>query len=569
MPRDFTWQLKQPDTQIVQHLSQELGASTTLAKILVNRKITTKEQAGQFLNTHVSHVHDPYLLQDMDRAVERLYRAIQNQEKICVYGDYDVDGAVSTSLLIHFFRDLNIPLDYYIPHRLFEGYSLNANALKTLAGRGIKLIITVDNGIMAHAEVGMAQKMGMDVIVTDHHQVGDALPEAVAVVNPQRKDCAYPFKGICGAGVAFKLIIALRKKLRDAGFFKNREEPNLKNALDLLSIATVCDMVPLKDENRYFVKEGLKLLPHTQKPGLRALMEVCALKNKVTPSDLGFRIGPRINACGRLEDAALGVNLLTAEHFEQGLSSAKILNDLNIERRSIELGIVKDAIQKIASEIDLTNTLGLVLFQADWHMGVVGIVASRVVEEFGRPVFVLTEAEEGIVKGSGRSVSQVNLIQALRDSSQYLIKFGGHEAAAGVTLKKSNLQDFTHAFDDAVKKQMSFSDLARVISADDTLSMQDINKKLLDELEQLEPHGMGNPRPVFVSANLQVVSKRVVGRDHLKLTLGDGHHHVDAIAFGKASAMDGLGDQVGVLYQVEYNIFNDIKRIQMIVKEFV
>ena len=294
----FSWKIREADQMLISTLSRELGVSEITARVLVNRKITSLEVAQNFLNAQATHVHNPFLLKDMDVAVDRLIHAIFNRERICIYGDYDVDGATATSLLIWFFRDIGFEAQFYIPNRLSEGYSLNYKALEKLAEKKVDLIITVDNGIMAHAEAQFARKLGMDLIITDHHQVADSLPEAVAVVNPQRKDCVYPFKGICGAGVAFKLVMALRQKLRDRGFFEKSREPNIKKYLDLLSVATVCDVMPLVDENRYFVIEGLKVLATTDRPGLRALLKICECNQNPSDVDLGFRLGSRINACG-------------------------------------------------------------------------------------------------------------------------------------------------------------------------------------------------------------------------------------------------------------------------------
>lgn len=568
--KPISWQQRSCDQDQVKKLSQELDISPTFSRILINRNITSSEQARLFLESPLSRVHSPFLLKDMDKAVERILKAIQNKEKIVVYGDYDVDGAVSTSLLYLFFKEIQYPIDYYIPHRMTEGYSLNVKAIEKLSQQGAQLLITVDNGIMAHQEVQAANDIGLDVVITDHHQVGDELPAAVAVVNPQRKDCSYPFKGICGAGVAFKLLMALRQKLREQNYFKEIKEPNLKHSLDLLAVATVCDVVPLVDENRYFVREGLKYLEHTQKLGLRALLHVSdSLGRPLQASDLGFRLGPRINACGRLDQASLGVQLLVSEDQQEAGRLAKQLDDLNKERREIELEIVNESLEQISQEILEQEQMGYVLYHPEWHEGVVGIVASRVVDRFKRPTFVLTKTNEGLVKGSGRSTVGVSLIQALRDCEDILLKFGGHEAAAGVTLTEENLEAFKLRFTKAVTDQVQPGQWQDQIYVDDVLSVDEIDDRLFEELSRLEPYGMGNARPVFATKRIPIQSKKLVGGQHVKLSLKHAGSSLDAIAFRKLEDFESLNEGTGAIFGLEQNFFNNRVRPQMVIREFL
>lgn len=561
--------LTQHDPDQINELVTALGISPITAKILINRKITSVAQAQNFLNANVGHIHDPWSFTDMDRAIGRTMHALQNHESICIYGDYDVDGAISTSLCVLFFREIGYPVEFYIPNRLSEGYSLNDKAMDDLAARGIKLIITVDNGITAHTSIEHAKSKNMDVIVTDHHKVARTIPPAFAVINPQREDCAYPFKGICGAGVAYKFLLALRQKLREAGHFKNRVEPNLKGHLDLLAIATVADMVPLKDENRYFVKEGLKHLAKTTKPGLKALLKVSGSKNTLTSYDLGFRLGPRINACGRLKDASLGVRMLTSQNEAEALELATCLDKLNSERRNIESDIAEAAHAKILKTFSADHDAGLVVYDPDWHLGVVGIVASRLVEKINRPVFVLCQTEDGKIKGSGRSVPGVNLVVALQECQDLFVAFGGHEAAAGVTLMPENRDAFVSRFNEAVKKQREPKNFTKTVRVDAELSMNDINFELLNEMERLEPFGMANAKPVFLSRKLDLKYKRIVGETHLKLSLGDNNRIFDAIAFGMAGEFDHLKGAINLLYGLEINDFNNKQSIQMVVKDFL
>ncbi|OVE81632.1 single-stranded-DNA-specific exonuclease RecJ [bacterium K02(2017)] len=566
----MSYSIKENDQQVIENLCSEFKLSPVLAKILVNRKLIKPEQVRQFLNADVSHIHSPFLLKDMDKAVERLVVAVQENQKICIYGDYDVDGAMSTTLLVSFFEELKIQVSYYIPNRLREGYSLNIDALKKIKADKNDIVITVDNGIMAHDPIRWAHENNLDVIVTDHHQVGKDLPVALAIVNPQRKDCDYPFKGICGAGVAFKLMMGLRQRLRELDYFKKMKEPNLKSYFDLLAVATVCDVVPLIDENRYFVTEGLKRLQHTKRVGLKALKMVCEVgQREITAGDLGFKLGPRINACGRLEDASLGVSMLLATNEETAFEKAKMLDHLNTERREMELNIVKEAKEQIESKLLHKTQLGLVIADQNWHEGVVGIVASRIVDTYKRPTIVLSLKEDKTLKGSGRSVSKVSLITALKECESLLEKYGGHEAAAGMSLKLENLEAFKTAFDVAVKKQMQFEDIKDLILVDDVLKDSEINQLLMDELKKLEPHGMGNAKPVFALSKSRVKTKRLVGQKHLKLQVELPHQVIDAIAFNQGEQADEIGNQVDLVFGLETNYFRDRANLQLVVKKII
>lgn len=563
------WRLKLGDDALAEALSRELGVSPTVARILVNRKIATPEAARHFLNADMSHVHDPFLMKDMDNAANRVASAVLSDEKIVIYGDYDVDGAVATSMLVLYFKEIGANADFYIPNRLTEGYSLNKTALEKLAREGAKLIVTVDNGIMAIKEASYAKTLGLDLVITDHHKVGAVLPEASAVVDPQRADCVYPFKGICGAGVAFKLMAATRTKLRERDYFANRLEPNLKRYFDLLCIPTVCDVVPLVDENRFFVKEGLKHLSRTARAGLKALLKVCRLEGKdISAYDLGFKLGPRINACGRLVDASLGVRLLTSDSEAEALPIAMELNHLNQERRDIEKTITEEAFARIEKDVDLESILGLAVYEASWHVGVVGIVASRLVDKLNRPVFVLARAESGLVKGSGRSVPGVNLVAALNECADCLTVYGGHEAAAGVTLEEAKIPEFARRFDEAVKKQLSPTELVKTTWVDAEVKLSEIDGSLIEELGCLEPFGMGNAKPLFAAQGLKVAAKRIVGNHHLKLKIAGDATAFDAIAFNKSDAYEGLAERTGLLFGVEMNEFNGTETIQLVVKDF-
>lgn len=563
------WRRHDISSERVSALQKELNISKILAQILVNRKNDSVELAQRFLNVDLSYLHDPFLMQDMKKCCDRLVQSIYAQQKICIYGDYDVDGSVATALLLLFLKELGCEASFYIPCRQKEGYSLNATALKKLKESGVDLIVTVDNGTMAHSAVDYANQIGLDVIITDHHKVGETLPQAYAVVNPQRHDCAYPFKGLCGAGVAFKLLMALRQTLRHEGYFQNRVEPHLKSYFDLVCLSTICDVVPLIDENRLFVKEGLKALQHTTRLGLRALKAVCAIdRSEVTVSDVGFKMGPRLNAAGRLDDASHGVRLLISQNIHEAKGYAEELDRLNSERREIESQILDEAMSMVSAKTELPR--GLVVFSPDWHVGVVGIVASRLVEKWHRPVFVLCQTESGEVKGSGRSYGNVNLVKALEACAPLLSKYGGHEAAAGVTLELCNLELFQKQFAEAVELIWPQGLVSgRDLCVDAILNGDEMNCSLMDDLEKLAPFGMGNPSPLFLAEDLSVVSKNIVAEKHLKLKLRGNSNLVDAIAFQKAGEFSLITDKVSPFFHLERHHFRGQDSLQLVVREFL
>lgn len=568
--KSVKWSVKDTSQELLVLLQKELNISEAFARVLINRRLDSPEKIKKFLHSDISQMHSPYLLKDMKTAVERIFTAIQNNEKICIYGDYDVDGTVATSILLLFFQEIGVNCTYYIPNRLNEGYSLNNTALDFLKSQHTQLIITVDNGITAHQQVEYANSLGIDVIITDHHQVEHSLPKAFAVVNPQRPDCNYPFKGICGAGVAFKMVLALRQFLRERNFFTaEKKEPNVKQFLDLLCIATVCDVVPLVDENRYFVKEGLKQINHSQRTGLAHLIKVSDIRFPVNTADIGFRIGPRLNACGRLEDPSLGVTLLTSSDQTQCFELAQLLDQLNQERQTIEKEIVEEAIQLYENTPLFQNRLGVVLYNPDWHVGVVGIVASRLVEKYNKPFFVLCQNSQNAVKGSGRSVGNISLIKALKECQDLCLNFGGHEAAAGVTLSEKYIEDFASRFDNVIKEQNKNFTTERHTIIDDTLNAKDITHDLVENLELLEPHGMGNAKPLFASQNLVVLQKRIIGKHHVKLTVQAEEQTFDMIAFKKAEEFDQIPAKIDAIFGIEFNEFQNKKSIQMVLKEFL
>ncbi|MDO8518726.1 MAG: single-stranded-DNA-specific exonuclease RecJ [Deltaproteobacteria bacterium] len=558
------WELKSPSPEIAKKLVDELRISSLLARLLINRELLDPDQAGRFLFHTLKDLPNPFLLKDMDRAVERILRAMKAKEKIVVYGDYDVDGTTGTSLLLLFFREIGYPVHFYIPNRMSEGYSLNLQAVHKLREQGFAVMITVDNGIAAVKEVEAAQKIGLDVIVTDHHVVPDPLPPGYAVINPLRADSEYPAREICGTGVAFNLVMALRNRLRETGWFSNRPEPNLKKYLDLVALATVADVVPLKGVNRILVRHGLEQITDTAWPGLKALIQVAGIKNEVTAMHLGFYLGPRVNACGRLYDASTGVKLLTSESSSEAASLASELNSANEERKKVEKDILAEALAMLKT--DTGSRMSHVFFRENWHPGVIGIVASRIADKAARPVFLLGTDGENL-KGSGRSYGGLHLVDALKECAPFLVKFGGHKAAAGVTLKKEMLGLFQDAFEAAVARKLLPEACVRRMKIDAEIGLDEITEAFYQELKLLEPFGEGNPEPLFCLKNIEGRGARIVGEKHLKFTACDNGTRVGAIAFGLSERLAQISKPVDLACSLQKDSFQGVQNLVLHIRD--
>ncbi len=542
---------------------KELGISPLLARILCNRGISNLEEARHFLSPALSDLPNPFLMQDMDRAVARIIQAIQRHEPIAIFGDYDVDGTTATALLFLFLKSLGAIADFVIPHRLQEGYGLNIEALKKLHQQNIKLLITADCGVSNQEEVQWAQEHGIDVVVTDHHEPPEILPPAQAILNPKRKDCGYPFKGLAGVGVAYNLIIALRSSLREEGFFANRPEPNLKGYLDLVALGTVSDVVPLTGVNRILVKFGLAQLTQSSRPGILSLEEVADLgPMPIDATAVNFRLAPRINAAGRLAEARDAVRLFIATDKSEADSIARNLNHLNSARQSIEEKILAEAREMIASAEKAKDSRSFVLASPNWHPGVIGIVASRIVEEFHRPT-ILIALQEKKGKGSGRSIPSFSLYQGLKQCERWLEGFGGHDQAAGLVIHPEKIAGFSKAFEDLVQKQLAEEDFIPRLQVDAWTRLDQINEDFLSELEILSPFGMDNPEPILAVENLIVMESKLVGNGHLRLRIKDGNRIRDAIGFRMGSLHPLTGDHVNLAFSPQINIYQGRKLLQL------
>src|SRR5713101_1609752 len=515
-------------------LAAELGLLPAVGRALWARGVRDAEAAHRFLTPKLEQLPDPFGLKGIETAVARLQRALEARETICVYGDYDVDGVTSTALLVRVLRKLascapaggpSARIEYYVPNRVLEGYGLNLQALRKLAARGTRLLVSADCGVTAVAEIDAAAQLGLDVVVIDHHtsaQTAEALPRAVAILNPHQPGCAFPGRELAAVGVAFHLLLALRRRLREAGWFAGRTEPNLREQLDLVALGTIADVVPLTGPNRVLVHFGLRELARGARPGVLALKSVAQIAGEVSCGDVGFKLGPRLNAAGRLSDASVGVRLLLSEDLAEARELAEQLDRANAERQHLQARIADEAVRKAQ---ELGDRRALVVSSPGWHVGVVGIVASRLVERFHRPALVLCEDEGGTAKGSGRSIEGFHLYDALARCAAHLTRFGGHRHAAGVTLPTSAVLKLADALETVARERLLPEQLEPRLRIDSTLRPEEIGRGLAEQLRRLAPFGAGNPEPVFACEPLEALEVRTLpdrragGPGHLKLRL--------------------------------------------------
>ncbi len=554
------WQLAEYEESKSEQIAKECGISPLLAKLLLIRGIDTAERANAFLQVNTDQFHDPYLLDGMDLAVTRIRQAIEHKEPICIYGDYDADGVSSTTLMIHVMRQLGAAFDYYIPNRFTEGYGLNQEAIAQIQARGFKLIITVDTGISAVQQVEYAKQLGIDVIVTDHHEPPEIIPDAYAVINPKKPGCKYPFDMLAGVGVAFKLAHALLG------------EPPMHLA-DIAAIGTIADLVPLVDENRILATYGLERLNHTRHIGLKALIRVCGLDEKeLTAGHVGFAIAPRINAGGRLETAEAAVKLLIETDYTQAEQYAKTLDQLNQERQELVQTITEEAEEMVRTLYPPDQHRVLVLAKEGWNPGVVGIVASRLVEKFYRPTIVLCiDPDKGTAKGSARSIAGFDLYEALTACKELLPHYGGHTMAAGMTLPVENLEPFREKFHQYAKQTLTEENLIPLARVDITMPVDEIRLETIEEFARLAPFGMGNPTPIVLLENVELSSMRKIGRDdsHIKCAIAANGCSVDSIGFSMAHICDGItpAAKAHVIGELSVNEWNGSRKPQFVLKD--
>lgn len=558
MLHDKLWVYNEISDGSALKLSKDSGISFLMAKVFLSRGIDDIGYINEFLNPSLENLLDPFLMKDMEKAVNRIIKAVNGGERITVYGDYDVDGITSTSILMNFLKSLGADVDFFIPDRINEGYGLSVEAIDKLLKESPSLIITVDCGITSIEEVEYINKNNIDIIITDHHKCMEEIPGAYAVVNPKRSDCSYPFKELAGVGVAYKLVHALCISMKTGDLHREY--------LDLVAVGTVADVVSLTGENRIIVKYGLERIKQSANLGVLTLLECCGLMEKPINSwTISFILAPRINAAGRIGDAGKAVTLFGTESRKEATDIITGLNDQNRFRQETELVILNEVIQKIDEQVDLEKDRVIIVSGEEWHHGIIGIVASKVTERYYRPCILLSH-ENGVCKGSGRSVESFNLFKALNHCSGLLENFGGHELAAGLSLRYENLDKFKEMMNSYARLVLSEQDLIPRIKIDTKIDIKELNIKDIRELEKLAPFGAGNPGPVFCIDGLRIDDIRTVGENkHLKLRLGEGNLYTDAIGFGMGSLINcyGATDMVDAAFTPEINTWNSIDRIQM------
>ena len=556
------WRERQADVDAVEGLLLS-GVPALLARLLANRGICDPQEASAYLTPTLSTLHDPMLLSGMGKSVDRLCLALSRGERVCIHGDYDVDGVSSTALLIAFFRAVGLDCFSYIPKRLSEGYGLSAQGVDAAAKGGATLLVTVDCGITSVAEAVICRESGIDLIITDHHAPSEQIPDAYAIINPLQAGCLFPFKSLAGVGVAFHLVIALRGRLRAQGLLP-AAEPDIREYLDLVALGTVADVVPLLGANRVLVSYGLRQLSASPRVGVQALKEVSGVSGQVGCGTVGFRLAPRINAAGRLEDAGLGLELLLTSDGAAAKTIALALDDSNTRRQSLERSTLEQA-RGMLAEGACRGRKSIVLGSRLWHPGVIGIVASRIAELFHRPV-ILFALENGEGKGSGRSIAHFHLLDAIRSCADHLLRFGGHSHAAGISIAETELERFALSFDQVAAGVLDADALIPAMLYDLELSAAQIVESLPMALERMKPFGMGNPEPVFLLKGTVVSGSRVLKGGHLKLTLSCGGRSFDAIAFGLADK--GVpGGRLDLLFSPGINVWNGKGSLQLTVKD--
>ncbi|MEO8376534.1 MAG: single-stranded-DNA-specific exonuclease RecJ [Candidatus Sumerlaeota bacterium] len=560
--RASRWQLAPVRDDVARSIAQQFGLHPVVARLLTARGwIADRLIADNFLAPMLKQLRSPFELRDMDAAVERTLEALRGNQRICVYGDYDVDGVTSTALMVGVLKFLGANPSVVIPHRINDGYGMNLSRVEKIAAEGCDLIITVDTGISAVAEIRRARELNIDVVVTDHHLAGGELPDAAALVNPNRSDGIYEPTRLCGVGVAFKFAHALLKK---SSVGEDEAKKFLLAQLDLVALGTVADVVPLTGENRVFVRHGLDAIMNTRRPGLRALLDICRYHQKnVTPELIGFGLGPRLNAAGRTDDPALAYKLLTTTDVAEAHALARKLDELNLERREIESDILDASVVQAEKFLE-SETFTLVIGGQGWHLGVVGIVAGRLTERYDVPAIVLA-CDGDQAKGSARSVPGFDIHEALMACGHHLLSYGGHPAAAGLKLKTNALPEFRDAVNSYAQEMFRNIDRTRTIHVDAEVDPAEITWALYGDLQKLQPHGEGNPEPLFLMRSVESAAPpRIVGRNHLKMKLRAGNSSFDAIGFSlghlKPTFESGRAD---ILFRPRENNYNGMSSLEL------
>lgn len=563
----YRWVYAKPEREeSVSALQEQLGVPETIARLLAIRGIDTFETARDFFRPDLEGLHDPFLMKDMKKGATRLAEAVRHGQKIVVYGDYDVDGTTATSILYTFLKDFGVDVDYYIPHRFKEGYGINPEGVQYATEVGADLIVSVDCGITAIDEAKLARERGIDLIICDHHTVGETIPEAEAVLDPKRPDDHYPFDGLSGAGVGFKLI---------QGTLATLGLPLQKSYkyLDLVAISIASDIVPIVDENRILMREGLKQINTEPRIGIKALLDLIKMEvGTISTSNIVFSIGPRINAAGRMGDASKAVELMIADTKAEAVSRAHELESINIRRRDTDTKTMEQALEMVDRDYDMEKTAFMVLHNPDWHLGVIGIVASRLVDAYCRPAIMLSSVD-GKVKGSARSIKGFNIYNALKQCDDLLEQFGGHEYAAGLTMSVDNLKEFQKRLNSIAFDDLDEDDFQPEVTVDAELDLSEVDMRFWKLLSQFEPFGPGNLRPNFVSRGVRVIGiPTIVGKGHLKMKISqNGSGVFDAIGFNMHEYLPLLRNcpkgSISIVYALEENHWNGRTTLQVRLKD--
>ncbi|PKN70654.1 MAG: single-stranded-DNA-specific exonuclease RecJ [Deltaproteobacteria bacterium HGW-Deltaproteobacteria-12] len=554
--------------EIENALINEFGIHPIISQIIANREFNNIEEVRRYLYPSLNDLYSPFLMKDMKAGISRLLKAIHNQEKIVIYGDYDADGITSVVILFKFLKEIAPNVTYYIPDRIEEGYGLKNPAIDQFKSSDVRLIITVDCGISDLEQIAYAQSLGIDTIVLDHHAISGALPAAVANINPKREDCPFPFKELAGVGIAYNFLIALRGSLRKEGFWKNDDYPNLKEYLDIVALGTIGDIAPLIDENRIFTKIGLELITEGERPGIKALKEISGIDGQVIDSfKASFCLIPRINAAGRIASPLDAVSLLLTDDIEEARILAAKLDIYNRRRQSMEKIILNEILAKISDNPDLEKMNALVFASDKWHPGVVGIVASRLVDLFSRPAFVIS-LKDGIGKGSGRSISAFNIYKGIQQCASLLLSYGGHNHAAGISIREEDVAAFTVLFDEIIRTGGQFSGHISQTVIDSECQLQDINLTFINQMQMLAPFGSMNPEPVLCARNIKVSSPTIVGNNHLKMSLSSDGKSCPSIWFTMGRYLNAVaGANLDIVFTPQINQWNGASDIQLKMKD--
>jgi len=556
------WIIKDaPSDSLVKELSAALNIDSTLSSLLIQRGISSFKEAKTYFRPSLDQLHDPFLMDQMDVAVKRIHKAISKDQKILVYGDYDVDGTTSVALMHSFLSTQSDYVDYYLPDRYEEGYGISEQSIDFAAENGYSLIIALDCGIRANSCVEKANKNNIDFIICDHHLPGEILPPALAILDPKKETCGYPFDELSGCGIGFKLI-------QGYGLKHGVPEGEIYKYLDLVAVSTCADIVPIVGENRILTYFGLRKLNQRPLPGLDALIKIAGRNGNLSVSDVVFGIAPRINAAGRMNHAKDAVQLLLMKDGEDLGEQASILNKMNAERKLMDEQITEQAIQQMEEHPNFKSAKSAVLYNESWHKGVIGIVASRVIEKYYRPTIILTKSK-GKATGSARSVKGFNVYEAISACSEHLDQFGGHKYAAGLTMPIDNIKDFANQFEDEVRKRISPDSLKPMLSIDQKISLTKITMDFYKIIRQMEPFGPGNPAPLFIAEKVMCKNARIVGENHLKLSLTqEGSASIDAIAFRMSTHLDAvLNNPFNIAFHIELNEYQGNQNLQLVIKD--